>query len=132
MIEFSAACGRTATILTSLNDDGRTAPTPCAGLTVGEVVTHVGGLALAFAAAARKDFGPLTDAPPFGDTTLDSDWCATYPDRLAVLAEDWRRADARQGMTRVAGMDLPGDTAGVIALTERADADDQHRPQQSC
>lgn len=118
MIDMTAACRRTATVLTSLRDEDLTRPTPCAGLNVGELVVHVGGLALAFAASARKEFGPLTDTPPFGEPRLDSDWRTAYPAGLAALANAWARADAWAGMTRVAGLDLPGETAGVIALTE--------------
>ena len=115
---MTAACRRTAEILTSLSDPQLAAPTPCAGLTVGELVAHVGGLAAAFAAAARKDFGPLTDTPPFEVGLLDSNWRTTYPEQLKALAEDWRNQEAWAGMTRAGGMDMPAETAGMVALTE--------------
>lgn len=118
MIDMTAACRRTADVLTSLRDEDLTTPTPCAGLNTAELVVHVGGLAQAFAASARKDFGPLTNTPPFEEPVLDSDWRTAYPAALRVLADAWARPEAWQGMTRVAGMDLPGETAGVIALTE--------------
>lgn len=118
MMEMAAACRRTADVLTSLRDEELTAPTPCAALSTGELVVHVGGLAQAFTASAHKDFGTLTDTPPFEQPVLDSDWRTAYPAALAALAEAWRRPEAWQGMTRVAGMDLPAPTAGVIALTE--------------
>ena len=44
----------------------------------------------AFTAAARKDFGPLTDTPPVEDAALDADWRTAYPQRLAELAAAWR------------------------------------------
>ncbi|HYO03677.1 MAG TPA: TIGR03086 family metal-binding protein, partial [Mycobacterium sp.] len=80
---------------------------------------HVGGLGVAFAAAARKDLGELTDGPPGdGGYQLDDDWRAAYPVNLAGLAEAWRDPGAWEGMTRVGGADLPGEVSGMVGLTE--------------
>ncbi len=49
---------------------------------------------------------------------MDDDWRASYPARLAELARAWQQPDAWQGMTRVGGVDLPGEVAGSVALTE--------------
>jgi hypothetical protein len=37
-------------------------------------VGHVGGLALAFTAAAQKEFGEFTDTPPVEGAPLEDDW----------------------------------------------------------
>lgn len=119
MIEFSPACKRTADLLSNVTDDHLTAPTPCEKFSVGDVVHHVGGLALAFAAAARKDSGPLTGPPPSVDAAdLEPDWRTRYPERLTELAQAWTDPSAWQGMTRIAAMDMPGEAVALVALTE--------------
>ena len=81
-------------------------------------MAHVGGLALAFTAAARKDFGPLTDTPPTDGAQLDDDWRTAYPARLAELARAWQDPAAWEGMSRAGGVDFPGEVGGIVALTE--------------
>jgi uncharacterized protein (TIGR03086 family) len=119
MIDFSPACKRTSELLTNITDADLAATTPCADFSVGDVVHHLGGLALAFAAAARKDRGPLTGTPPSVDAAqLDSDWRTSYPARLIELAQAWAEPGAWEGMTRIAGMDMPGEAVGLVGLTE--------------
>ncbi len=94
-------------------------PTPCPDFTVGDLVEHVGGLALAFTAAARKDLGAYTDSPPEPDAArLTSDWRTRIPADLLALAAAWREPDAWTGMTRAGGVDLPGEVGGLVALDE--------------
>src|SRR4029077_19925326 len=83
-----------------------------------DLVAHVGGLALAFTAAARKEFGELTDTPPAEGVALEEDWRAAYPARLAELARAWREPAAWKGMSRAGGVDFPGEVGGIVALTE--------------
>jgi uncharacterized protein (TIGR03086 family) len=119
MIDMTTACARTADVLLAVRDDQLDGPTPCEKLTMGELIAHVGGLGMAFAAAARKDLGELTDSPPADDAyRLDDGWRTRYPDNLAGLAEAWRDPAAWEGMTRVGGVDLPGEVCGMVALTE--------------
>ncbi|MGV0849348.1 TIGR03086 family metal-binding protein [Mycolicibacterium phlei] len=118
MIDMSAACRRTADVLTNVTDDQLTAATPCEDLRLDALIAHVGGLALAFTAAALKDFGPLTDTPPSFDAALDDDWRVRYPARLAGLAQAFADAAAWQGMTRAGTVDFPAEVAGLVALTE--------------
>lgn len=102
----------------NVTDEQLNGPTPCERLSLRDLVAHVGGLAPAFTAAARKDFGELTDTPPVEGAPLDDDWRTAYPTRLAKLAEAWREPEAWQGMSRAGGVDFPGDVGGMIALTE--------------
>jgi len=115
---MTAACQRTAQVLANVSDDQLTAPTPCEKLPVDELVAHIGGLASAFTAAARKDFGPLTDTPPTFDGELDDDWRTVYPQRLDELAAAFGEPSAWEGMSRAGGVDFPGEVAGMVALTE--------------
>ncbi len=118
MIDLTPACRRTAQVLANVTDQQLTASTPCEQLPVDELVAHIGGLALAFAAAARKDFGPLTDTPPTFDGALDADWRTAYPRHLMELATAFGDPAAWQGMSRAGGVDFPGEVGGLIALME--------------
>jgi uncharacterized protein (TIGR03086 family) len=94
-------------------------PTPCPAYAVGDLLEHIGGLTLAFTAAARKDPGELREQAPAGDASrLGDDWRTRIPRDLEVLAEAWRDPVAWIGMTRAGGVDLPGEIAGVVALDE--------------
>jgi uncharacterized protein (TIGR03086 family) len=118
MTDLTAACMRTAAVLRNVTDEQLALPTPCEKLRLKDLVAHVGGLALAFTAAARKEFGELTDTPPVDGVPLDEDWRTSYPARLAELAKAWNEPAAWQGMTRAGGIDFPGEVAGIVALTE--------------
>ncbi|KUI28759.1 hypothetical protein AU196_13540 [Mycobacterium sp. IS-1742] len=117
MTDLSSACRRTADVLAHVPDGLLDVATPCADLRLGELLAHVGDLSTAFTAAARKDLGEWTDNPP-QPRPADDDWRGAYPQRLTELADAWRSADAWTGMTRAGGIDLPGEVAGIVALTE--------------
>jgi len=119
MIDLSPACRRTAEVLARIADDQLAARTPCEKMRLDTLLAHVGGLSLAFTAAAGKDFGPLTDTPPEeGAQPLEEDWRTVYPARLADLARAFQDPAAWEGMTRAGGFDLSADVSGIIALTE--------------
>jgi uncharacterized protein (TIGR03086 family) len=118
MIDLTSACQRTADVLADVTDEQLALPTPCEKLRLDELLAHVGGLASAFTAAARKDFGPLTDTPPTDGAELEADWRTAFPQRLAALAAAWQEPDAWHGMTRAGGIDLPGEVGGSVALAE--------------
>lgn len=118
-IELGPAARRVAGLLDRIDDRQLGLPTPCPGYTVRELLAHIGGLALAFRAAAHKAFGPATDTDPGGTRpVLEEGWRATYPRRLEELAGAWREPDAWEGMTRAGGVDLPGAVAGLVAFDE--------------
>ena len=117
MTDLSPACRRTAEVLMNVSDDLLDAATPCEDMPLRELVAHVGDLARAFTAAARKDLGQWTDTPPQPGPP-DHDWRRAYPRYLTELAQTWRDDDAWTGMTRAGGVDLPGEVAGLVALTE--------------
>ena len=118
MIDLTPACQRTAEVLMNVTDAQLNARTPCQKLSLRDLVGHVGGLALAFTAAAQKEFGELTDTPPVEGAPLDEDWRTAYPGRLAELARAWAEPAAWDGMSRAGGVDFPGEVGGIIALTE--------------
>lgn len=117
--DLSAACDLTARIVASVDDAALDQPTPCEGTSVGALLAHLDGLALAFTAAGAKDLGGLTDtAPDPSASTLEEGWRERIPSRLRTLADTWRDTDAWSGMTRAGGVDLPGEVAGLVALDE--------------
>jgi uncharacterized protein (TIGR03086 family) len=119
MIDLTPACRHTAEVLANVTDEQLNATTPCEEMRLNDLVTHLGDLAKAFAAAARKEFGPLTDvAPEPTAARLDADWRSKYPADLADLARAWQEPAAWDGMTRAGGFDMPGDVTGLVALTE--------------
>jgi uncharacterized protein (TIGR03086 family) len=119
MLDLEPATRVLARIVEGVNDDQLTAPTPCPGATVGDLLGHVDGLSMAFTAAARKERlegatgRSSADASPLGD-----DWRTRIPRRLAGLAAAWRDESAWTGMTHAGGVDLPAEVAGVVALDE--------------
>src|SRR5262245_31761459 len=94
-------------------------PTPC-DIEVGALLDHIGMLALAFSDAARKNASELTSAPPPPDAAnLGPDWRNEIPRRLDGLAAAWDQDDAWTGMTKIGGMDMPAEAAGIVALDDR-------------
>ena len=92
MIDMTPACLTTAGLLQALDESQLGAPTPCRDMDVAALLAHLGGLSLAFTAAAGKQFGELTDTGPTPDASLDADsprWAQRGPTR--------RRGPARPG-----------------------------------
>ncbi|MEV6233858.1 TIGR03086 family metal-binding protein [Saccharopolyspora shandongensis] len=116
--DLGPAAEHLATLLGNVADEQLGAPTPCTEYTLGDLIDHVSGLSLAFAAAAAKD-SSLTGGGPSGDATrLPADWRARIPTQLTAVAEAWREPAAWDGMTQAGGIQLPGQVAGVVALNE--------------
>ncbi|MEH3142392.1 MAG: TIGR03086 family metal-binding protein [Mycobacterium kyogaense] len=118
MIDMTSACAGTADLVRTLRDGQLTGPTPCSEMSVAALVSHLGGLAAAFTAAARKDFCELTDSPPEVSDRLDDGWRTSYPERLTEMAASWGEPAAWEGMSRAGGVDFPAEVGGRIALTE--------------
>jgi uncharacterized protein (TIGR03086 family) len=118
-IDFKPAARQLAALVTGVDDAQREAPTPCPAYQVGDLLEHIGTLALAFAAAARKDRGPLTGQPAPGDAVrLPADWRARIPQDLETLAAAWSQPGAWDGDTRIAAMDTPANMVGVTLADE--------------
>ncbi len=96
------------------------APTPCPDYTLGDLLDHIASVTLAF--AAKTDTGteqPDVPPPPPGDAAhLPDDWQTRIPTDLTVLVAAWRPPTAWDGMTKVAGIDMPNSVAGLVALEE--------------
>jgi len=94
-------------------------PTPCQQYRLGDLLEHLGTMAVAFRAAATKETEGIGDRPASGDMDhLAEDWRTRIPLDLLALAEAWSSPSAWTGMTKVGGIDLPGEACGVICLDE--------------
>ena len=119
--DLEAAARLTASIVTGVGDEQLDNPTPCTERNIEQLLAHIDGLSQAFAAAAAKNLGPLTDTSPNpSEEILDDGWRTRVPAQLAALAEAWSDPSAWEGMTRAGGIDLPGAVAGLVALDEVA------------
>jgi uncharacterized protein (TIGR03086 family) len=119
MLDLEPATSTLAALVGGIRDDQLTGPTPCSDTSLGDLLDHVDGLSLAFAAAATKT--PLpggSQAPSADGSRLGADWRQRIADRLAAMARVWRDEDAWTGMTQAGGIDLPGEVAGLVALDE--------------
>jgi len=119
MLDLEPATSELARLIGGIADDQLSAPTPCAQLNLGDLLDHVDGLALAFAAAARKDreFGSQPPPPPDG-AGLGPAWRERLPARLADLAGAWSDERAWTGPTCAGGIDMDGGVTGLVALDE--------------
>jgi uncharacterized protein (TIGR03086 family) len=117
--DLGPATTRLCTVIRSVSDVELPQPTPCREYTVGDLLDHLSGVTLAFGAAAEKSGGEAASMGPSGDASqLAGDWRASIPQQLEGLAAAWREPAAWDGMTRVAGLDMPGSVVGIVALGE--------------
>jgi uncharacterized protein (TIGR03086 family) len=120
MVDLTPAARRLADLVSRVRDDELSGPTPCPAYTLGDLIEHVGGLALAFRAAAEKDIAsPYVNGTPSGDAArLQGDWRERISADLAALARAWAKPDAWTGMTRIANQDAPAEMVGVTVADE--------------
>jgi uncharacterized protein (TIGR03086 family) len=120
-VDLGPAARRLADLVAHIPDEALGRPTPCPAYSLGDLIEHVGGLALAFAAAARKERNEYTGMNPPGDASrLGGDWRERIPRDLTALAGAWAEPDAWSGMTRIAGDDTPAEVVGLVLADELA------------
>ena len=118
-VDLAPAARQLGDLVAGVTDAELARPTPCPAYTLGDLIEHIGGTALAFTAAARKDTGRRADRAPAGDASrLEPGWRERIPRDLAVLAAAWSEPGAWTGMTRIAGGEAPADVVGLSAADE--------------
>lgn len=115
-LDLTPAARRMAGLVEGVRDDALARPTPCEHFTVGDLLDHVGGAALAFTAAAVKQ--PLPGGPSGDAANLGPDWRTRIARDVLALADAWRDPESWTGMTHAGGVDLPAEVAGIVALDE--------------
>ena len=120
MVDLTPAAQRLADLVTGVSDEQLAGPTPCPAYTVGDLVEHIGGLALAFRAAAEKDTAsPYVNHTPSGDAArLEEGWRDRIRADVAALARAWADPGAWTGITRIAEQDAPGEAVGLTVADE--------------
>ena len=120
-VDLGPAARRLADLVTNVKDDALDRPTPCPAYTLGDLIEHVGGLALAFTAAGRKERNAYTEMAGAGDgSRLGAGWRERIPRDLTALAQTWAEPGSWAGMTRLAGNDTPAGVAGLVLSDELA------------
>lgn len=118
-VDLGPGAQRLAELVVRVRDSELGNPTPCPAYTLGDLIEHVGGLALAFTAAAKKESGAFVEQAPSGRASrLEPGWRTRIAADLQMLAQAWRESDAWSGMTRIAGMDAPAEMVGLTAADE--------------
>ena len=103
--DLAPAARRMADLVLAVPDSLLNEPTPCPEYTLGDLLDHVGGLALAFTAAATKGTGDEVEAPrPGAASQLEDGWRARIARDLRGMADAWRDPQAWTGMTKVGGV----------------------------
>ncbi|MFG2824988.1 TIGR03086 family metal-binding protein [Kitasatospora sp. NPDC048365] len=117
--DLRPATSTLAELVRAVRDEQLDLPTPCGGLTVGELLDHIDGLCGAFAAAGTKTQHPDGGRAQVPDASrLGTDWRERLPRRLDALAEAWHPAAAWEGSTRIGGGEMPAAAAGASAVDE--------------
>jgi uncharacterized protein (TIGR03086 family) len=120
-VDLGPAARRLADLVSNVKDEALDRPTPCPAYSLGDLIEHVGGMALAFAAAARKERSAYTEMTPAGQASrLAPDWRERIPRDLTALAQAWADPGAWAGMTRIAGDDSPAGVVGLVLADELA------------
>src|ERR1051326_4545652 len=94
-VDLGPAARRLGELVARVDDGELGDPTPCPAYSLGDLIDHVGGLALAFTAAAKKERGGAAEMQPSGDRSrLGEDWRERIPRDLAALARAWQEPAA--------------------------------------
>jgi uncharacterized protein (TIGR03086 family) len=116
--DLKPAAQRMAALVANVPDDRLKDPTPCTDMNVATLIDHIGGFALAFASAAKKDGVFGNQAPSPSADTLPDDWRTRIPRDVLAMGDAWAAPDAWTGMTKAGSLDIPGEIGGLIALDE--------------
>ena len=116
-LDFGPATTTMAALVTGVTDDQLDARTPCPDYTVADLVDHIGGLAFAFTASARKDDVPGGGGSGDG-SRLEDGWRERIVTQLAELEAAWRDPAAYDGVTMAGPLEMPAEVAALVALDE--------------
>jgi len=118
-LDLAPAARRMAALVGGVSDGQLGGVTPCPAYTLGDLLDHVGGLAIAFTAAARKADLPGGSQGPSGDASrLEEGWRDRVTRDLDALAAAWAGPGAWTGTAEAGGVEMPAEVAALVALDE--------------
>lgn len=117
MIDLRPSAHRTMSVVSAVSDDQLARPTPCADTSVGDLVDHIGELAVRLREAAAKDTANGSSLPPTG-ADRDAGWRDRISRDLLALADAWQQPDAWEGMTGAGGQEMSAELVGLVTLDE--------------
>jgi uncharacterized protein (TIGR03086 family) len=116
--DFRPTTTALAELVRGVRDDQLTGRTPCPDYSVADLLDHIGGLAVAFRAAATKEELPGGGAPSADGSRLEDGWRDRIAGALTELGEAWQSPTAYDGTTMAGPVELPADQAALVALDE--------------
>jgi uncharacterized protein (TIGR03086 family) len=118
-LDLAPAAKRMAALVGGVSDNQLGGVTPCPAYTLGDLLDHVGGLSVAFTAAARKVEPPGGSQGPSGDASrLEEGWRDRIARDLDALAAAWAEPEAWIGTAVAGGVEMPAGVAALVALDE--------------
>ena len=117
-VDFRPTTTALAALVRGVDDDQLTGRTPCPDYSVADLLDHIGGLAVAFTAAARKDERLGGGAPSADGSRLEDGWRDRIAAQLDDLGEAWQDPSAYDGVTMAGPIEMPADQAALVALDE--------------
>jgi uncharacterized protein (TIGR03086 family) len=116
-VDFRPTTAALADLVRGVRDDQLTGATPCPAYSVGDLLDHIGGLAVAFTSAARKD-SPEGHPPSADGSRLEDGFRDRISAALGELGEAWQDPAAYDGVTMAGPVELPAEQAALVALDE--------------
>jgi len=118
-LDLAPAAKRMAALVGGVSDNQLGGVTPCPAYTLGDLLDHVGGLSVAFTAAACKAEPPGGSQGPSGDASrLEEGWRDRIARDLDALAAAWTEPQAWTGTAVAGGVEMPAEVAALVALDE--------------
>ncbi len=111
MFDLHPAARRMSTLVSGVRDEHLGLPTPCAGWSVADLLSHIHQFSSVFADNARKQ----PAAPPQG---LTQDWRVGIPGALDDLAGSWADESAWRGRVSAGGIEMPAADNALVAVEE--------------
>lgn len=117
-LDFRPTTDALAALIRGTSDAQLADPTPCPDYCVGDLCDHIGGLALAFTLAARKEEIPGGGQASGDASRLEEGWRERIATQLDELAAAWTEPAAYDGLTMAGPIEMPGPVAALVALDE--------------
>jgi uncharacterized protein (TIGR03086 family) len=117
-LDFGPTTSALAALVRGVGDHQLGDPTPCPDYSVADLCDHIGGLALAFTLAARKEEIPGGGQASGDGSRLEDGWRERIAAQLEDLAAAWKDKGAYDGLTMAGPVEMPGPVAALVALDE--------------